>query len=232
MRQQINLYQPTLTGERKGFSAGAAALVFGLAIAGMVAYSIQARLHVGKLQDQAAALHAQQAELETQAAQLGADAAQVQPAAIDSRIKQLLHSVDARKRALEMLQAGAAGRTTGFAARLEALARGHVDGLWLDFVKLSGSNGSMNISGATLDADLVPMYLQSLAHDAVLKGTRFDEFVIVRPSSWQKDAKQDVAAAEDEAADGKPVGKGARQFTRFRIATHALTELKLAEDAT
>jgi len=233
MRQQINLYQPKLGGEPTGFSAGKAALVFGFAIAGMAAYSIQSRLRVGQLEDQAAALRAEQTELEAKTAELGLAAAHAQPAEIDSRIKQLLHSVDARKRALEMLQAGAAGRTTGFAARLEALARGHVDGLWLDSVKLSGSNGSMNISGATLDADIVPVYLQSLARDAVLKGTRFDDFVIVRPlPSRHKSAQQDVSADEDDPADSKPVGKSTQQFTRFRIATHALTELQPVEDAT
>jgi hypothetical protein len=64
---------------------------------------------------------------------------------------------------------------------MEALARRHIDGIWLDHILLSSGTSAMSLSGSSLDADLVPRYLQSLATDPALRGARFDEFVIQQP---------------------------------------------------
>jgi hypothetical protein len=79
---------------------------------------------------------------------------------------------------------------------MEALARRHVEGLWIDKLVLSGTNGSMRLEGNALNADTVPVYLRSLAQENVLSGTRFDEFVIERP------AKQMAAAADAPSEEG------------------------------
>lgn len=218
MRQQINLYQPTLSAERKRFSAAMAALVLLLFIGTLAVHSLRADQTARHLEDQVATLRAQQIELEAQTDASGQSAASDKPADVESRIAHLSRAVDARARALQMLQAGAAGKTTGFAARLEALARSHVEGIWLTSVKLSGSNGSMNLRGETLDADLVPRYLEGLARDGVLKGTRFDEFVIVAPSKTSRpDQSQDFVAGSDVAEES------AGKFMRFRATAHELT---------
>ena len=215
MRQQINLYQPTLRGERKLFSAGPVAIAFGLVIAGLTTFSVRASLQVSKLESDVAVLRAEMAEQEAKTAELGeAQAARAQPVEIESRIKQLSQSVTERTLALQMLQSGAAGQTTGFASRLEALARRHIDGLWIDVVVLSGTKGSMSLSGATLNPDIVPRYLQNLARDSVLTGTRFDDFVIERPDP----AKGEAAAADEAGAVKKP----AQKYIRFRAGTRAL----------
>ena len=86
-----------------------------------------------------------------------------------------------RTQALQVLQSGAAGQTSGFATRMEALARRHVNGLWIDGLAMSGTRSTMSISGGSVDADIVPAYLRSLSTETVLSGTRFDDFVIERP---------------------------------------------------
>jgi hypothetical protein len=216
MRQQINLYQPTLRGERKLFSAGPVAIAFGLVMAGLAAFSVRANLQVSKLERDVAVLRAEQVEQEAKTAQFGeAQAARAKPVEIESRIKRLSRSVTERGLALQMLQSGAAGQTTGFASRLEALARRRVDGLWIDALMLSGTNGSMSLSGATLNPDIVPRYLQNLARDSVLTGTRFDDFVIERPEQ----AKGATTATDETGAAKKP----AQKYIRFRAGTRALT---------
>ena len=139
------------------------------------------------------------------------------PEQLDARVKQLEAQVTERTRAVQILKSGGAGQTTGFANRMEALARRHVDGLWLDQMILSGTNGGMTLRGATIDPDVVPQYLRSLAAEPALSGTRFDDFVIERPSKLSK------ADAESELAEGasKPANKNEGPI-RFKAGSKGL----------
>jgi Tfp pilus assembly protein PilN len=214
MRQQINLYQPVFSSERKLFGASTVASAFAVLIVGLVAYTVYSRAQLGELENEAVTLRAQQREQEDL---LSAQAGLGTPDEIESRIKALSKSIAARAHALQMLQSGAAGQTTGFANRLEALARRHVDGLWIDALVLSGANGSMSLSGATLDPDIVPRYLQNLAQDSVLAGTRFDEFLIERPAP-----EPQAVHKEGDDETGSPAKKPAQKHVRFRAGTRAL----------
>lgn len=218
MRQQINLYQPVFTSERKLFGTRTVASVFVVLIAGLAAYTVREHMHLRDFQLEVEALRLEQAELQAQQEQSEAAATRGTPAEIESRVRELSRSVAARTRALQMLQSGAAGQTKGFAPRLEALARRHIDGLWIDAVILSGTNGSMSLAGATLDPDIVPRYLQNLAQDAVLTGTRFDDFLVERPEP----EKNSAAATDGEAAAEAPKAAPARQYIRFRAGSRAL----------
>jgi hypothetical protein len=192
MNQQINLYQPILREEHKVFGAstavraGAAILVTLLCIWGYGAYKVQ------RLQTTAETLREQrdrQDQTLVEAGEIGV--ARASPTEITARVKEADAEVAARTRALELLRTGAAGRTTGFAERLEALARRHLDGVWIDRMALSGATDSMSLDGATVDPDLVPRYLQSLAQESVLSGARFDQLVIERPVGKDKGAVKD-----------------------------------------
>ena len=218
MRQQINLYQPIFSEQRKLFSAATVALAMSALLIALAVFSVHANLRVQKFAREVEALRVQQAEQENL---LGEGAAEHSPAALEARVKQLGTLVAERGRALEILQSGAAGTAIGFAARLEALARRHVDGLWIDSMHLSGTNGAMTLSGATLNPDLVPAYLRSLAQDKVLAGTRFDDFVIERPV-------QEPARAANEGESGKAPKITNPKLVRFRAGS---TTLKSAPEA-
>jgi hypothetical protein len=219
MRQQINLYQPVFSSGRKLFGASAVASAFAVLIVGLVAYTVHARGQLKNLASEVEVLRADQEEREAQAALSEDQAARGTPAEIESRVKALSRAVAARTQALHMLQSGGAGQATGFAPRLEALARRHIDGLWIDAVILSGANGSMSLAGATVDPDLVPRYLQNLAQDAVLTGTRFDDFLIERP---EPEVKSEPAPADAEASIDVPKKRRAPKHIRFRAGTRAL----------
>jgi Tfp pilus assembly protein PilN len=137
---------------------------------------------VARLDAAAASVRSQHAQSDQRLAESQAlHDSHANPAALDARIRQLSREVALRSQALASLHAGAMGETVGFAARLEALARRHVDGVWLNHMEFSGSGGAMNLSGATTNADLVPLYLRNLSNEHVLAGARFDDFVIERP---------------------------------------------------
>lgn len=220
MRQQINLYQPILIQERTPLSARMVGLGLGVMIAGLAVFSVLDRQRVDALERSVEELRAQQTQQQAfleQAGRLQSNPAAV--AELEARVRRLQATVDERRRALEVLRSGAAGRTTGFAERLDALARRHLDGLWLDYLQLSGSDGAMALAGATLNADLVPSYLQSLARDQALNGARFDDFVIERP---ERRVEDDEATTPKKPTDPRHV--------RFRMGRGAVA--KNAAEAT
>lgn len=222
MRQQINLYQPIFSQERKQLSAVTVVSAIGVITAMLLGISVYADRRVDQLERDVQAMRARAAQQEQVIAKAGeVFAARGNPAEIDARVKQLTESVAARSRALKVLQAGAAGQTTGFASRLEALARRHVDGLWLDGLVLSGTTGSMTLRGATLNAGTVPIYLQGLAREPALSGTRFDDFVIERPGlDVPKESSQD---AEEGAETTKPRVAAPVNHIRFRAGSKSLS---------
>jgi Tfp pilus assembly protein PilN len=182
MRQQINLYQVQLRHEQTQLSSRTTLMAFGILAAALVAITAFAAWQVRRENTTADAIRAQHTASEGRLAESQTLLEQhANPIELDARVKKLSAELAARSRALDLLQSGAAGETSGFAARLEALARRHVEGVWLDRMEFSGGSGAMNLSGATLSADLVPLYLRSLSGERVLAGARFDEFAIERP---------------------------------------------------
>lgn len=185
MRQQVNLYQPIFRQERKLFSAATVAVACGLIALTYVGIYMFARYNVGAMEREVDQLRKQASAQETMLDTTATLRAQrAQPAQLDAQVARLATELATRTRALELLRSGSLGEPTGFAARLEALARGHLDGVWLDRVILTGaqgSHGSVQLQGATVEAELVPRYLQGLANESVLRGTRFAQFLIERP---------------------------------------------------
>jgi hypothetical protein len=189
MRQEINLHQQVSSGTRAPFAASTvtfAAAVFTLALLASWGYG---RWEVSRLALAVERVHAEQKAQLTMLSTAGAARAPQSVAVdVEARIRTLGVELSARMQALDLIRAGAIGQRTGFAGRLEALSRRNVEGIWLDRLALAGGDNMMNLSGATLDAGLVPRYLQSLAADPVLKGTRFDELVIEQPAKGDSHA--------------------------------------------
>jgi hypothetical protein len=205
MRQQINLYQPTASQNHTTLSASSVLLTIGLLGTCLAGLSVYANQRVAQLGQNVQALRAQQAVQQQQVTQSGELlAARATPiATLEARVNALNLTTAERERALQLLKSGAAGQTSGFAARLEALARRHVAGLWLDSIQLSGTSPSMTLQGATTNPAIVPAYLQSLADEAVLSGTRFDQFVIQRPESLDK--RSGPQSQIEQPATGAPL---------------------------
>jgi hypothetical protein len=187
VRQQVNLYQPSAdarTGESVPFAAATAGLFAITLCAGLFGVWGFGVWRVGHLERALAALRTtQQHQNETMATLGAARAAGVSHEQLDATISALTAALDIHARALQLLRGGGAGQVTGFSARLSALARRPLEGVWLDHVVLSGLDGAMSVGGSTLDPDLVPRYLHGLADEAALAGVRFDDFVIEQPTN-------------------------------------------------
>ena len=91
-----------------------------------------------------------------------------------------------------MLAASPIDREGGFAARLEALARQSVDGLWLTGMVLHQDD--VLLKGRALQPQLIPVYVQRLDREPSLQGRAFKALEVVRPIDKAAHA---ASAAED-----------------------------------
>ncbi len=182
MRQQINLYQPIFREQRRIFSSRTIALAIAVIAVALAALWGYGTWKVGRLEREVAQVaRNDKARALSLASGSAAFAAHANPAEIESRIKAMSDELDRQARALSALRSGAAGSTEGFAARFEALARRHVDGLWLEQLAFGGLGRTMSVSGATIDSRLLPRYLEELQEEPALAGARFDKVEIAEP---------------------------------------------------
>jgi Tfp pilus assembly protein PilN len=181
MEQQVNLYQPILGAEKRLFSAraiGVALLLLGLCLAGLAGFAGWRNVHL----EQTIALVEQQQTSEL--AMTERAAASMKPsksvAELQADAKRLSSEIAARERALDIVRRGSANPSSGFAARLEALARSQIEGLWLKRIIVAIGEGQLAFQGSATDARLVPAYLAALSDERSLDGIRFDRIALHR----------------------------------------------------
>jgi hypothetical protein len=181
MEQQVNLYQPILGAEKRLFSASAIAVGLGVLLACLGALAGYAAWRSARVERAIAALEHQQA---AQLALAERAAAAMRPkesvAELDTAARGLTAEIAAREVALELVRKGVATPGAGFAARLEALARRQIEGLWLRRIVVSTGDSRLAFEGAATDPRLVPAYLAALAEEHALDGARFDHIAMRR----------------------------------------------------
>ena len=118
-------------------------------------------------------------------------------AELDAAARGLTAEIAARELALNLVRKGIATPGSGFAARLESLARRQVDGLWLKKIVVSTGDSRLAFEGAATDPRLVPAYLAALSEERALDGVRFDHLVMRR-------AKPEEAPAQTVFELGAP----------------------------
>jgi hypothetical protein len=182
MHQQVNLYQPIFRAEHRHFSARAIVVSLGVIAAGLAAITAFSWWRVTALEKDLRQLESQANHQSSLASLATATLAQGESlSAIETHVAALSIELDRRQQALRFLVSGQAGVRLGFSDRMAALARRHVDGLWLTGVTLTSMQGQLALSGVALNADLVPAYLEGLAAEPALAGARLDQFEIVAP---------------------------------------------------
>jgi len=181
MEQQVNLYQPILGAEKRLFSARAIAAGLGVLALSLAALAGYAAWRAARVDRAIVALERQQA---AQLALAERAAAAIRPkesvAELDAAARGLTAEIAARELALGLVRRGLAAPGSGFAARLESLARRQPDGLWLKKIVVSTGDSRLALEGATTEAPLVPAYLAALAEEHALDGARFDHLALRR----------------------------------------------------
>ena len=190
MEQQVNLYQPILGAEKRLFSARAIGVGLGLlslCLCGLAAFGTW---RTARVERTLARLETQQV---TELARVERAGAALEPgrslAELETQAKSLSADIAARERALDLVRLGTASPDTGFAARLEALARRQLEGLWLRSIVVGSGDGRLAIAGSAVDPKLIPAYLAALAEEHALAGVRFDKLTIRRANHQEAPAQ-------------------------------------------
>jgi Tfp pilus assembly protein PilN len=189
--QQVNLYRSQFRKQEQKFSARAMLQAAAVVVAGIV-------LFYGLLVWQGSSLRRESAQLERQHAALTKQIEEVgkkaKPREKSQMLQQEVTRLERELAALAgiegVLSRGMFTNTRGYSEYLTALARQHVAGLWLTGFDIAGAGERMRLQGRTVDAALVPRYVQRLSAEQTLAGAEFQVFQMTRPD---KDKEKNAA---------------------------------------
>ena len=181
MEQQVNLYQPILGAEKRLFSAHAIAAGLGMLLACLGVLAAFAAWRTTRVERVIATIEQQQtAELALAERSAAAMRPRESLSDLDAMARALSAEIAAREVALDVVHRGIAAPGAGFAARLEALAKRQIDGLWLRRIVLATGDSRLAVEGAATEPRLVPAYLAALGEERALDGARFDHLALRR----------------------------------------------------
>lgn len=207
MSQQINLYNPVLapTVERLSARLTLRAMV-ACAVCAVVA-GLLAHVESGRIARLSTSQDAQLATVQDDATRMAREAAARKPdSAVLAELESVQSLVDGRRQVMARLERGDLGDTGGVSEYLRAFARQRLDGVWLTALSIEGAGREITVHGRTLDAQLLPRYLERLREESALRGRAFGTLAVDTP-------------VPGTPAAGKDDERGEPAFLEFRLAT-------------
>jgi cell division protein FtsL len=205
MSQQINLFNPVFMKQRKYFSLLAMLQALGLIIAGSLVFYGYAIYQVNQLnrqlEENTKRYNAEQARLASYMAEFSP---QLSGQLLQNEVQRLENQVAAESEIIDTLKSGAVGNTIGYSEYMRAFARQVVQGLWLTGFKVTGDAAQISLSGAVLSPELLPVYIQRLGKERIMRGKTFSTLRM-------QQAKVDAGAA------GQAPTPAARRYVEFTL---------------
>jgi len=184
MSQQINLFNPVFLTQKKYFSVLTMLQALGLILLGSALFYGYALYQVAQMSKQTEEMGkryaAEQARLVNFANEFSP---QHTSQMLEQELKSLESQVAVQENLLNMLKGGAIGNTEGYSEYMRAFARQSINGLWLTAFDITGDGAQMSLSGAVLNPQLVPVYIQRLSREKIMRGKTFAAFQMQRPKS-------------------------------------------------
>lgn len=182
MSRQINLFNPAFQKQKKHFSALTMVQAFGLVIAGSVIFYFYASHRVAEVERQSKQT-AKRLEIEqARVARISKEIVprQKSPALVEE-IRRLEEQLRVQQEEFAALQGGYLGKPQGFSEFMRALARQHVEGLWLTGFSIAGGGNEITLEGRALRPELVPLYIRRLRQEPAMQGRAFSTLEMRRP---------------------------------------------------
>ncbi len=202
MSQQINLFNPVFMKQRKYFSLLTMLQALGMIIVGSLFFYGYAVYQVGQLgrqvQESAARYKAEQARFARFSAEFSPQQA---GQLLQDEVQRLEKQVSEQSDLIETLKSGAIGNTTGYSEYMRAFARQAVPGLWLTGFVVVGDATEIRLNGRALSPELLPVYIQRLGKESIMRGKTFAALQMQRPK------------AEGAASEAYPAASRYVEFT-------------------
>lgn len=181
MIQQINFLSSSLKPKKQPFSAFTMLIMTAIAVMVMVLFSLYAYKQTLDLQANLDALTAQKEAMQTR---LDRAKETLKPreknqllSAEQLKLEGNLHAAR-RLAALMRTELGSQGKP--YSAYFRGLAESTLQGLWLKQLAISHGGQNLNLSGETLQPELLPRLLQTLSSQEVFKGQNFNNVLMSR----------------------------------------------------
>jgi hypothetical protein len=100
---------------------------------------------------------------------------------LEEELKQMEAQAKAQENVLTTLKSGVIGNTDGYSEYMRAFARQSINGLWLTAFDIIGDGTEMSLSGAVVNPQLVPSYIQRLGKEKVMHGKTFSTLQMQQP---------------------------------------------------
>ena len=182
MSQQINLFNPIFLKQKKYFSVLTMLQALGLIVLGSAVFYAYAVYQVAQLSRQADEMSkrykAEQARLVNFTNEFSL---QRSGQTLADELKQLEAQASAQEAVLTTLKSGVIGNTEGYSEYMRAFARQSINGLWITAFDIIGDGSQMSLSGAVVNPQLVPSYIQRLGREKVMRGKSFSTLQIQQP---------------------------------------------------
>lgn len=201
MNQDINLLMPTSgSGTRypTARQSGIAVLcILGLGIVGGLWYDYENRV----LQARARSLNTEIDDLVSSLEERSYFLAErnADPSLV-AELKRREREADDKSTVLDLLSGESVGNTDGFSEQLAALGRRHPPGLWLERIQIEAGGREVLLRGLTLEADLVPRFLDNLRDEPVMAGMPFATLALSTGENERAPLKFALATACDALA--------------------------------
>src|SRR5262245_25038404 len=163
MYQQINLYQPIFRKQRQIFSAATMFQALAIVAVALLAIYGYGLLRVRSLEAEVVQLEGRERALTTQLARIDPSVNQGRRDEVAGELARLNATLLDQQRLIEVLREQPLGDTAGFSPYLAALGRQRMPELWLTAIGVNGGTGAIELAGRSLDAKLVPEYMQRLS---------------------------------------------------------------------
>jgi Flp pilus assembly protein TadB len=182
MSQQINLFNPVFLTQKKYFSVVTMLQALGLIVLGSALFFAYAVYQVAQLSKQADEVSKRYAAEQTRLANLTSEySLQHSGKMLEDELKQLEAQAAAQEAMLNMLKSGALGNTEGYSEFMRAFARQSINGLWLTAFDIVGDGAQISLSGAVVNPQLVPSYIQRLGKEKAMQGKTFSTLQMQQP---------------------------------------------------
>jgi Flp pilus assembly protein TadB len=182
MSQQINLFNPIFLKQKKYFSVLAMSQALGLIVLGSAMFYGYAAYQVAQLSKQADEMGNKYAAEQTRLAKIAQEYSLQQSGnKLEDELKQAEAQLSAQQAILNLLKGGALGNTEGYSEYMRAFARQSINGLWLTAFDITGDGVQMSLSGAVVNPQLVPSYIQRLGKEKIMHGKTFSTLQMKQP---------------------------------------------------
>ena len=206
MSQQINLFNPVFMKQRKYFSLLTMLQGLGMVIAGSLIFYGYAIYQVDQLKRQADENNKRYIAEQTRLTGFVAEfSPQHSMQLLQNEVQHLDRQVAEQDRIIETLKSGAVGNTTGYSEYMRAFSRQVVHGLWLTGFKVTGDAAQISLSGGVVNPQLLPVYIQRLGRERIMKGKTFSTLKMQQ-------------SRDDQAGGGvKAKASHARRYIEFTL---------------